>query len=119
MGCLQMGLEGSLVIVYLVEEDTARDIARPADVEMTAALLVAQRGCGILGHQSHEDGEPRRIDVELDGDDVTLHLPFPVFGWLSKSQIGALICVMRLLRSAAQNADIGERVGLIAVPGHR
>src|SRR6266481_32030 len=81
-----------LLVVDLIEEDTVLAPARHADVEPPAALLVAPRGLGVRRHEGHEGGELPGSDLELDGDDVALHLRSPV----SRSRIGAPISSARM-----------------------
>src|SRR5260370_42466229 len=87
-----MRLEGGLVIVDLVKEDAVLAIVRPADVEPLAAGLVASRSLGVVRHQAQEGIELHGNDIELDGDEIALHVFFP----LSRSRSGAPMSSARM-----------------------
>src|SRR5262249_40418148 len=72
VGGLEMRLERRLVVIDLVEEDAVAARMGSADIKAPASRLAPRRG-GVLQHQRQEGRHHSRRNVELDGDDITLH----------------------------------------------
>jgi hypothetical protein len=62
---LEMRVEGSLVLVDLVQHHPVRLLAIERDVELSAARLLRDRLAGIGPGQLQELLEPVRLDLEL------------------------------------------------------